>query len=110
MELSKIIDGMLLLIDGILTIGKFHIYIYINIYIYIYVSNIYLYIYTYIYKTYIYIYISETYIYIYLNLKQNQKDFCVDESGTIMFARTRNTRIKRKKKEFPVLYDKRVKT
>ena len=44
MELSKIIDGMLLLIDGILTIGKFHIYIYITIYIYIYVSNIYIYI------------------------------------------------------------------
>ena len=60
MELSKIIDGMLLLIDGILTIGRFHIYI-------------------------------------YLNLKQNEKDFCVDKSGTIMFARTRNTRIKRKR-------------
>ena len=66
MELSKIIDGMLLLIDGILTIGRFHIYNYI-------------------------------YIYIYLNLKQNEKDFCVDKSGTIMFARTRNTRIKRKR-------------
>ena len=37
MELSKIIDGMLLLIDGILTIGKFHIYNYICIYIYIYI-------------------------------------------------------------------------
>ena len=37
MELSKIIDGMLLLIDGILTIGKFHIYNYIYIYIYIYI-------------------------------------------------------------------------
>ena len=36
MELSKIIDGMLLLIDGILTIGKFHIYNYIYIYIYIF--------------------------------------------------------------------------
>ena len=47
MELSKIIDGMLLLIDGILTIGKFHIYIYITIYIYIYVSNIYIYIFEY---------------------------------------------------------------
>ena len=68
MELSKIIDGMLLLIDGILTIGRFHIYNYIYIY-----------------------------IYIYLNLKQNEKDFCVDKSGTIMFARTRNTRIKRKR-------------
>ena len=70
MELSKIIDGMLLLIDGILTIGRFHIYNYIYISIY---------------------------IYIYLNLKQNEKDFCVDKSGTIMFARTRNTRIKRKR-------------
>ena len=37
MELSKIIDGMLLLIDGILTIGRFHIYNYIYIYIYIYI-------------------------------------------------------------------------
>ena len=60
--------------------------------------QIYIYIYIHIYIKHIYIYISETHIYIYLNLKQNQKDFCVDESGTIMFARTRNTRIKRKKK------------
>ena len=45
MELSKIIDGMLLLIDGILTIGKFHIYIYI----YIYMFQIYIYIYIHIY-------------------------------------------------------------
>ena len=37
MELSKTIDGMLLLIDGILTIGKFHIYNYIYICIYIYI-------------------------------------------------------------------------
>ena len=45
MELSKIIDGMLLLIDGILTIGKFHIYIYITIYIYMF--QIYIYIFEY---------------------------------------------------------------
>ena len=70
MELSKIIDGMLLLIDGILTIGKFHIYIYITIYIYIYIFiymfQIYLYIYIHIYiYIYVYIYIKHIYIWIW---------------------------------------------
>ena len=56
---------MWLLIDGVIT-GKFHIY---DIYMYIY-------------------------IYIYIYLKQISKDFCVDKSGTIMFAKIRNIRIK----------------
>ena len=55
----------LLLIDGILTIGKFHIYTYITIYI---ICFKYIYIYTYIYikHIYIYIYIWNIYIYIYI--------------------------------------------